>query len=777
MIGIRIPSIAALTLLLGGSVLAQSAPAPTEEDVAFFEKRVRPVLAERCYRCHSSRAKRLKGGLRLDSREALLRGGDRGPAIKPGEPLESLLVRAVSYRLPDLEMPPDGKLSERTIADLTLWVKKGAPWPGEKPARSPPSSSSYDWSRSREHWAFRPVRRPTPPRVEDVAWPRHPVDRFVLARLEAAGMEPAPPADRRTLIRRAYLDLIGLPPAPEEVEAFVTDSRPDAFARVVDRLLASPRHGERWARHWLDVARYSEGYGTGFDGGDKPSAWRYRDWVTSAFNDDLPYDRFVVRQIAGDLLGADADHRATGFLALGPTYTSDGGDPESIAKARADTLEDRMDTTFRAFLGLTVACARCHDHKFDPIPTEDYYSVAAAFQNTKPRDHPVAPEDVVRRYDERQQAIRELTGRVKKAASAAKKAAPAAKKAGRGSVPAEKEEELRSLRAQLERLKKTAPPKYPVVHAVADSGSSDMHVALRGDLRKKGEVAPRRFLRILAGKDRPRWTEGSGRRQLARALASPDNPLTARVLVNRVWMHHFGRAIVRTPSNLGTLGDQPTHPELLDWLASRFVEGGWSLKDLHRTIMLSAAYRMSSRFNEANYRTDSDNRHIWRMNSRRLEVEAWRDSVLAVTGELDDRLGGESTKRLLESRRRTLYSVVSRNGDRFESDSFLRLFDFPAARMTSPKRAVSTVPQQCLFLLNSPFMIERARALAERLAREEPGDAQRIDRAYRLLYSRAATGAEKAAGLAFLASAGRGRPSWQHYAQVLLSSHEFMEIQ
>ncbi len=744
----------------------------------FFEKKIRPILVEHCYKCHSTRSKRLKADLRLDSREGLVKGGDSGPSIVVGKPEESFLIKAIEYLDADLEMPPAGRLPDSVIADLRKWVEMGAPWPdtGAVQPRSP-GATAYDWETfRREHWAFRPVQKPELPVVRDTRWPLRPIDHFVLARLEAQGLVPAPPADGPTIIRRVYLDVIGLPPTPLEVEAFVRDPRDDAYDRVVDRLLASPRYGERFARRWLDVARYSDGFGTGFDGRDRPSAYRYRDWVVDAFNRDLPYDEFVRRQIAGDLIGGSPSESrrdaalATGFLSLGPTYSSDGGDPESIAKARADTLEDRMDTTFRGFMALTVACARCHDHKFDPIPTAEYYSLAGVFQNTRQVDTPLVPSDVVKRYDRHRKAIRDLDGKINKEVRERKKA-------GGGKLSKEEEKAVAALRAELERLRKDAPPKYPFAHAVTDSGSKDMHVALRGDLRKRGPLVPRRFLTIVAGDDSPRWSEGSGRLDLARAIASDDNPLTARVIVNRVWAAYFGHGLVRTPSNFGVLGDKPTHPELLDWLASTFVEEGWSMKSLHRAILLSATYRMSSAFHEKHYEIDSDNRWLWRMSPRRLDVEAWRDSLLRVTGELSLEIGGAPTRQLLQSGRRTLYSVVSRNGDRFESDRFLRLFDFPAARITSARRVVSTVPQQYLFLLNSPFMVARAKALSGRLQSDVSDERARIEYVYRLLYSRAPTAAERAAGLDFLRSEGEGLPEWQQYAQVLLSAQEFMYIQ
>ncbi|MCH2376421.1 MAG: DUF1549 domain-containing protein, partial [Planctomycetes bacterium] len=355
----------------------------------FFEKRIRPILSEECYRCHSSRSKKLRGGLRVDGREALIEGGDSGPALVPGKPKESLLLRAISYLDNELEMPPSGKLDPQVIADFEHWITIGAPWPGTKATKATKKrpTAGYDWSRFRsEHWSYREVTRPQPPQVRRDAWIRTPVDRFVLAQLESNGLSTAPEANPRILIRRVYFDVIGLPPSPDEVAQFVEDAANEessgiAFAKVVDRLLSAPQYGERWARHWLDVARYNDGFGMGYDGGDKPQAFRYRDWVVAALNHDMPYDEFIKQQIAGDLLSGPT--AATGFLALGPHYRSDGGDPESIAKARADTLEDRLDTTFRGVMGLTIACARCHDHKFDPIPTRDYYALAGILTSTQ----------------------------------------------------------------------------------------------------------------------------------------------------------------------------------------------------------------------------------------------------------------------------------------------------------------------------------------------------------------------------------------------------------
>ncbi len=752
----------ALTLL--SLTPAWAADPPTPEQLEFFENRIRPVLASECYQCHSHDAKKLKGGLLLDSRDALLRGGDSGPALVPGDPDASLLIKAVRYKDQESAMPPKKRLSDAQIADFESWVRLGSPWP-DSPATATanPALQDYDWSKLRaEHWAFRPIDHPSPPPVRQTSWPRNPIDHFILARLEAANLAPAPPASPAHLIRRAYLDLIGLPPNPAEVAAFLQDPSPEAFANVVDHLLDSPHYGERWGRHWLDVARYSDGLGGYLDAAPLPEAWRYRDWVVDALNRDLPYDQFVRQQIAGDLLSPNpADGLPTGFFAVGPTYNTDGGDPDAEAQTRAETLADRVDTFSRAFLGLTVACARCHNHKFDPITARDYYALAGIFNNTATSHLPIVPKTVVDAFDLAQKAIQEQEKKLKAA-----------------SEPGGDPSQTPALQAELDRLRQTAPPPYPKAHMFADSGNSDLPVAIRGDLRKPGEPAPRRFLQIVAGENPTRFTEGSGRRQLAQAVTDPANPLTARVIVNRLWKHHFGQALARTPSNFGILGEKPTHPELLDWLATTFIDQGWSLKKLHRLILLSATWRSNSLYRADAFTQDGDNRLLWRMNPRPLEVEAWRDALLAVTGELDPTLGGPPTDRILEDKRRTLYATVSRNGDRHPSDEFLRLFDFPTPRSTSESRAISTVPQQFLFMLNSTFMNQRAQALADRLEREAPDDPARIALAYHYLYSRPPSPQEITLGLTFLTDAAAGSPTsrWPSYAQALLSAHEFRHI-
>ena len=538
-----------------------------------------------------------------------------------------------------------------------------------------------------------------------------------------------------------------------------------AIVSLIDRLLDSPQYGERWGRYWLDVARYSDQ-----DTGDFSQAWRYRDWVVNALNQDMPFDHFVRLQIAGDLIGDRNDAVATGFFALGPTYNSDGGDPDGVAAAKSETLSDRLDTLGRGLLGLTLACARCHDHKFDPLPQQDYYSLAGVFNNSARHELPLTDPEVVDSYKKGQQTIRQLDERIKNRQKEVNDK--------NESATAEEKAELEQWKAELADLRKTAPTKYDFAHTLRDAGNGDMKVAVRGNLRKPGEPAPRRFLRILAGDDAALFAAGSGRRELAEAIADPKNPLTSRVFVNRVWLHHFGKSLVRTPSNFGSLGEQPTHPELLDWLTASFIESGQSLKSLHRLILVSATWQMSSQFDEASYQIDGDNRWIWRMNPRRLEAEALRDSLLQVTGELDLSLGGPATDQVA-SPRRTLYFKVSRDGDDFRTDEFLRLFDFPLMRATVDKRPTSIVPQQFLFLLNSPFMLDRAKTLTRRVHNEASTDEERIQRLCQLLYQRPARQEEIEIGLAFLTQGGQseqGLSVWEQYAQVLSGANEFMYV-
>lgn len=756
-----------------------------EAENAFFESKVRPLLAERCYQCHSKKAVedgKLKGGLQVDSLAGLLKGGDSGASIVSGEPDKSLLITAIGYLDEDMAMPPKGKLADDEIAVLTEWIRRGAHWPGTNKADLAAlieSEEPYDWEKfRREHWSFQPVTKPAVPKVQNASWGRSDLDCFVLAKLEAAALSPNAQASKRMLIRRAYLDVIGLPPRVNEIQAFLCDESPDAFSKVVDGLLDSEHYGERWARHWMDVARYSDGLGGFLDNKPLPNAWRYRDWLVQALNADMPYDAFVSRQIAGDLLEGDPDPLATGFFVVGPTYISDGGDPEAVAQAEAETLSDRVDTFSRAFLGLTVACARCHDHKFDPVTIKDYYALAGIFRNSRPGEHPVDPKEKVEAYHRAHKEFADYRNKVnewlkeqgKRLGQKPNQVSKFLDEAGKAT--------LSEMRKEEKRMKESLPPKFEFAHVLSESGSNDMHVALRGDLRKKGELVPRRFLQVLSDEELKAYAkEDSGRRELAKSVTDPSNPLTARVIVNRVWQWHFGRALVRTPSNFGVLGEKPTHPKMLDWLAADFMEHGWSLKRLHRQILLSSTWQMSSAYNEGNFAKDGDNRLLWRMNPRKLEAEAWRDTVLEVTGELDRTVGGKPENEILESTRRTLYATVSRNGDRRVSDEFLRLFDFPAPRSTSAERAVSTVPQQYLFMMNSPFMKARSAALGGWLSAQKVSVDKRIRDVYERLYSRPAEPDEVLLGKRWIGEQAESHETWARYAQVLLSAHELFQIQ
>jgi mono/diheme cytochrome c family protein len=762
-----------MVVAVAGWTLARpNSPARGEEGKAdaaqraFFEEKVRPILESHCYSCHGPTKQ--KAGLRVDSRTAMIRGGDSGPILEPGDPGASRLIEVIRYD-GDTQMPPRRKLDDAEIAVLTRWVKQGAEWPdltAATPEPSPPPTRVIT-AEDRAFWAFRPVRDVSPPTVADGVWPKTSVDHFILAALEAKGLRPVGPAARRTLIRRATFDLTGLPPTIQEVDAFLADETPEAFERVVDRLLASPHYGERWGRHWLDIARYGEDQAHTFEARLYPYGYRYRQWVINALNNDMPYDQFVVAQIAGDLLEPSAGTdlpAATGLFALGPVYY--GG-------AVLDEYDDRVDTLCRGFLGLTVACARCHDHKFDPVSQQDYYALTGIFASTAYKEYPQAPADVVQRYDEAQAKVDKKSSELKRKRRAVTEAkSDEEKDAAKAAV--------KTIQAELDQLKKELPPKYPFVHGLTEGKTiANMKVHLRGNPATLGADAPRRFLEVLS---RPEglapFRQGSGRLELARAIASPENPLTARVLVNRVWERHFGRGLVATPSNFGRLGERPTHPELLDHLASQFIASGWSIKTLHRAIMLSATYQLDSAADERCVAVDPDNTLLWRANRRRLEVESWRDAMLAVSGELDGSIGGPSAELSVpENRRRTLYGAVSRHN----LDGLLRLFDFPDPNITSDKRTVTTVPLQQLFVLNSPFMQRQAKALAARLnADASDSDSSRIARAFQLLYSREPRAEEMTLALEFLGDRHPevvnppGAPTrWELYAQALLGTNEF----
>ena len=697
-------------------------------DVQFFETKIRPVLADQCYRCHSNEAEKLRGGLHLDSRAATLAGGDSGPALVPGKPEESRLIEAIRYGNPDLRMPPKGnKLPEAIIADFVEWVRRGAPDPRTAAAAVAAPTAAHAYAPSKDHWSFKPVIQPAVPVTQHPDWCRTPVDNFILADLEAPGMQPSPAADRRTLLRRVTYDLTGLPPTENEIQAFLADAAPDAYAKVVERLLASPHYGEHWARYWLDVARFADTKGTVKRREDPryAGAWTYRDYVIDAFNTDKPYNTFITEQLAADslvlkslggkTLPADkspGDRRilaALGFLTLGNQFD---GNPH-------DVINDRIDVTTKAFLGLTVSCARCHDHKFDPIPTKDYYSLYGIFaSSTQPRRtidlptlQPVADTPDYRDYLAQAQVLQDKETALREEFQSLRRAGEIA--------PDKRRQLLREqvvLQSQIGDLDTTHPGAPPRAEVLTDvSTPHDYPILIRGEAQNKGDVTPRRFLSILSSdpNHRPVYTDGSGRLDLARDIANPVNPLTARVLVNRLWQQHFGEGIVPTPDDLGNQSAPPSHPQLLDYLASRFVQDGWSIKKLHRLIVLSATYQQNGANNNAAYTAkDPYNRLLWHYNLRRLDLEEMHDSILAIAGTLDPAVGGKSVRLSSEgfATRRALYTFI----DRRNPPELFTQFDFPNPDVPSGRRYETTVPQQSLFFMNNPLIIETARKLTQR---------------------------------------------------------------
>jgi mono/diheme cytochrome c family protein len=728
-------------------------------DRQFFEAKIRPLLVDRCYKCHSRDADKLKGGLMLDTREAWLHGGNTGPAIVPGKPDDSLVIQAVRYTDEDLQMPPKGdKLSDQQIADLTEWVRRGAPDPRSLVAKG--SSSNYGGV-GKAHWSFQPLKKPAVPTVDNQAWCKTPVDNFVLAKLEANGMKPNEAADKRTLIRRVTFDLTGLPPNERDIQTFLADNSPDAYAKVVDRLLASPHYGERWARYWLDVARYADTKGDAPKTDDQryPHAWTYRDYVIDAFNRDKPYNQFVFEQLAADRLVAIAEKKAKdagqpppeshgvlaalGFLTLGNQF--DG--------RRDDIIADQIDVTTKAFLGLTVACARCHDHKFDPIPTKDYYSLYGVFANSQ---QPAVLPPLVANPPK----TTELLEYFAKATEFQKKeeALEARRQELRRTRPPErtKLQQLRREDVQLHRqmgdLEGDHPGSPPRANALYDvPRPRDYTVLIRGETGHRGDTVPRRFLEILSPdpKKRPEWKNGSGRTELGLSIIDPKNPLTARVLVNRIWQQHWGDGFVSTPDDLGNMSAPPNNPELLDYLAATFIENGWSIKNLHRQIVLSAAYQQSAQNNPQYAETDPNNRLLWRYNLRRLDFETMHDALLTITGELDPTMGGKPV--LLSSdgfaKRRAIYTLI----DRRNPPELLTQFDFPSPDVESGRRYQTIVPQQALFLMNSPMVIEAARKLVDRPSFAElNSDADRVAALYLAIYQRLPTKKEVELGLRYV---------------------------
>lgn len=815
---------------------------PTPEQVAFFEKKIRPVLVEHCYKCHSAGAEKVRGELRLDTRAGVRAGGAGGPVIVPGRPDRSPLIRALRSSDPAVAMPPRGKLPEAVIADFEAWVRMGAPDPRDGSAGTAPPSAP-DLETGRQFWAFRPPVKPVVPEPPPGLPTGTDIDRFLVAAQARKGIRPNGPADPRTLLRRLYLDLIGLPPTSEEVEAFVADAKPDAYERVVDRLLASPHFGERWGRHWLDVARYAESSGKAVNMA-YPHAWRYRDYVIAAFNADKPYDQFVKEQLAGDLLPTpDPKLRAerlvaSGFLAIGPKLLNE----RNGLQFELDLADEQVDVTTQAFLGLTVACARCHDHKFDPISQRDYYALAGIFRSTEtcygtvrfiqaqrpspllplPKDCGLPPgtdETLTAAARARlEQQIEELTRQMAEATDPIRRIFPAG--------------QIALLRSRLDAFDAEGHPKLlamgvrdkppprggfgrfggprPGGFAGPFGGTltvGDSPIYARGEPDKpSAERVPRGVPQVLTTRPLRIPPDTSGRLQLAEWIASRDNPLTARVLVNRVWLHLFGRGLVPTADNFGAAGQPPTHPELLDYLAVTFMDDGWSVKRLIRRLVLTDAYRRDSRFETGAFAADPDNTLLWRMTPRRLDAESLRDSLLAVSGRLDPapprgsavaragegpvggflgrgRLGANPLAAANDpsDRHRSVYLPILRDN----LPEVLALFDAPDPSLIAADRPTTTVPAQGLFLLNNPFVLRCAEAAADRLLARTSSDTERVREAYLGFYGRPPSEAELAAAQQFLRSysaqlardrvpaRAQPRETWAAFCQALFASAEF----
>ncbi|WP_206293115.1 PSD1 and planctomycete cytochrome C domain-containing protein [Humisphaera borealis] len=772
-----------LAAIAAASIATRAGAVPVSPaDRAFFENRVRPVLVKHCYECHSAGAKKVGGKLLLDTPEGMRKGGESGALLEAGNPDKSLLIHALRYD--GTEMPPSKPLPAAVVNDFADWVKRGAPDPrGVVPAAT---TRSGEAEKGEVFWSLRPVSSPVPPDVQDNAWPRDPIDRFVMARLESSGLKPAKDANPQALVRRIYIDLIGLPPTSDQFSRFVTDYQRDsgkAVERLVDELLASPHFGERWGRHWLDVARFGESNGNDGLGRNPtfPHAWRYRDYVIAAFNSDTPYDRFLTEQIAGDLLPADSDVQrdrnriATGFLAL-------GSKPAKAMNANfdMDVVADQIDVIGRGIMGLSVACARCHDHKFDPIPTRDYYALAGFFTSTE--------------------TLWGIAGNEALTAPATDLhvlKTPAV-------VPPPKEfvETVVTLESNTGKPKAIPKPKWapgtPLAMGVRDRPKpADCKINIKGESNKLGESVPRGFLSAVEG-DRPSAAidaSQSGRVQLAQWLTRGDHPLTARVMVNRVWLHLFGEGLVRTPDDFGLYGEAPTHPELLDHLAGRFVRDGWSVKRLVRGIVLSRTYQLSCEADAATVRADAQNLLLARHKRRRLDAESLRDAMLSVSGQLETKPAEGSLVRHRDilinlagslhqpSVHRSVYLCYLRSSPPPE----LAAFDLPEFTSVTGQRDVSTIPSQALHLYNSPFVIEQAAAFARLLSGESADARGRAKLAWQRAFHRdpGAEELEQAVRFVEMTATGPATPSngqvseqkaWAALCQVLLAANEFRYV-
>lgn len=811
---LALPLLASYAIAADDAMSSAHAGLPADQ-LLFFEKNIRPVLVEHCYKCHSAESEKIKGGLTLDSQQGTRLGGESGhPGITPGDPAESSLYQAITWAHDDMQMPPKTKLPDAVIANFKKWIEMGAPDPREqKVTSSPGGKRQIDISAGRQHWAFQPPVKTAPPAVKTTGWARTDIDTHILAGLEKAGLRPVQDADRATLIRRIAYDLTGLPPTPDEVKAFLADSSAEAVKRVVDQYLDSPRFGERWGRHWLDIARYAESNGKETNL-PYPHAWRYRDYVIDSFNKDKPYDLFLKEQIAGDLMRSDGPRQqaeriiATGFLSLGAKNLGE----RDRRQFQMDLIDEQIDTLSQSMLGLTLACARCHDHKFDPVTQRDYYALAGIFMSTdtlygtqtqQQNNHgstlieldpaaaqpsaiaPLNSADLAR-------LTREVAS-LEAEADKLEKEAFEARRSGAENNPA-----AQFLRVRLARDRAAAAkadrqlfddqgqPRTLAMGALDRQTPTNSTLLARGDIKQPGDLVPRGLVEVLCAPDEPRnIAEGSGRLDLAYWIASKDHPLTARVMANRVWLKLMGSGLVTTPDNFGLMGQKPTHPQLLDHLALTFVEKGWSVKQLLREIMLSRSYQMSSAHEPKNYEVDPDNRWHWRMNQRRLDAEAIRDAMLSAAGVLDlYPVDGSPVARVREDRQGMIQLLTQMNSQpsrtrsiylpiiRDQIPEVLATFDFPDASLVSGERDTTNVPGQSLFLMNNPQVLTLADAFAQKLS-ALPGTAlERLSHAYQLTFSRPPTTHELEAIRRFwsrfpeLAAEGKQTPQAREKAQL-----------
>ncbi len=797
-------------LLLPHVNVAATDPRPTTaaspDAIEFFERRIRPLFVDRCYECHGPQSASPGGGLRLDSRERLTRGGVSGPTVRTGDPGQTVLIRTFRDAGQSPLLVAKHRLSGEQLAELSAWVKLGAPYPASDELAVPTATNA-----SPTHWSFQPLKAPAPPIVNNRRWARNEIDQFILETIEAAGLAPGFAADKRVLIRRATFDLIGLPPTPGEVDAFLKDRSPRAFEKVVERLLASPQYGERWGRHWLDVARYAD---TSGDSSDYPipQAHKYRDYVIDSFNRDKPYDQFIQEQIAGDLIASETEEQwkertiATGFVALSRRFAVDTPGTEHLI------LEDTLDTMGRAVLGLSLSCARCHDHKYDPISMEDYYGLYGIFASTR---YP-HPGSEVRRYQTNfvpliTYAELEALGRpyLAKLAVLDTEIARLEKEMevrGKAGLDADDlKTAYEKIYGQRDGLVANAP-QIDAAYAVVDDTPANARIQKRGEPLNLGDEVPRRFLKIFGGEKLPPECTGSGRLELAHWLTGASRPLVARVMANRIWQHHFGRGLVATPSDFGTRGRPPTHPGLLDWLAERFVENGWSIKALHRLVMLSATYQQAGEYSisdaqsPARFETaDPEDRLLARFPRQRLDAEQIRDAMLAVSGALDSTPAGphpfppphtwnytqhKQFTAVYPSKKRSVYLMQQR----IKKHPFFAVFDGADVNASTAERVVSTTPLQALFAMNDPFTHARATDFAARLLRERAADRDRIDLAHQLAFGRSASADEVRQALEYLKRAESPARAieeseddwrvqvWASYVRALLGSNEFLFV-